>query len=298
VTRSRLLRQWPLSAVIVSAGIWLPGHPAAAASQTLQPMAVAADALRWRDIEGQIYESSFRSSFSYGSSGSVVVEWTDAGQAFGGTLTATSVKPNFAYQIKLVGRAPITSATAPPDPQTDAEGWASWQLGSRGRWWDQTAQWNLSDAELPGALTAGHDVIGYLLMDFFVTDRDGSATKSFLLDSSYHVLWRTDQKTPTSGDSAVVNHTIWRGLWGYGSDPVVEGSTVGVYAEGEPGRPAPGTLVMPYGVYPITLNITEESFHDNMQYPRITRRYGGFWAQVLEGNLTFQMWPLAVRWPR
>jgi len=276
----------------------LPRHPAAAGSQKLQPMVVDADALRWRDIEGQLYGASFRSSFLYGSSGSVVVEWVDGNQILTGTLTATSVKPNFAYQMKLVGRAPITSATAPPDPETNAEGWASWQLGTHGRWWDQTDQWNLSDAELPGALAAGHDVVRYLVMGFFVTDRDGNATQPFLLDSSYHVLWRTDQWTPTSGDSAVVNHPIWRGLWGYLEDPPVEGSTVGIYAEGEPDRPAPGTLAMPYGVYPITFNITEESFHDNMGYPTITLPYGGFWGQVLQGDLTFQMWPLAVRWPR
>ena len=73
---------------------------------------------------------------------------------------------------------------------------------------------------------------------------------------------------------------------------------MGVFAEGEPGRPSPGMVTMPNGVYPVTINITEESFHDNMSYPTITTSYGGFWGQVLSGDLTFEVWPLAVRWPR
>ena len=86
-------------------------------THTLLPKTVDADALRWRDIEGDIYHASFRNTFSYASSGSVVVDWLDDSQSFTGTLTATTLKPNFAYQMKLVGRAPITSATEPPSPR-------------------------------------------------------------------------------------------------------------------------------------------------------------------------------------
>ena len=289
----------PLWAGATIAAVVLAPWQAAAESITLDEKSVAADALRWLDIEGVAYLESFRSSFSYGSSGSVVVDWTDGETVFSGTLTATTLKPNFAYQIKLVGRASITSATEAPDPDTAPEAWASWQLGSHGRWWDEDDQWNLNDSQLASALAGNHSVVGYLLMDFFVTDSSGNATKSFTLDSTYHVLWRTDQRTRTSADSAVVYRDISRGLWGYGNSPAADGNTVGIFAEGESGRDAPGTLVMPDGVYPVTLNITEESFHDNMTYPDpIPIEHGGFWAQVLEKDFSFEVWPLAVRWPR
>ena len=286
-----------LSGAVVAA-VTLAPWQAAAESITLDEKSVAANDLRWMDIERTVYQESFQSSFSYGSSGSVVVEWTDGETVFSGTLTATTLKPNFAYQMKLVGRASITSATEAPDPDTAPEAWASWQLGSHGRWWDETGQWNLNDSQLADAIAAGHSVVGYLLMDFFITDSDGSALKSFTLDSSFHVLWSDleGQLGRTSSDGPWVDHKIWRALWGYGNDPTAEGNTVGVYAEHEPGRPAVGTVVMPDGVYPVTLNITEESFHDN--YSGGPVEDGGFWAQVLEKDFTFEVWPLAVRWPR
>jgi hypothetical protein len=264
-------------------------------STTLPAKAVDPDDLRWRDTPGELYAAGFRDPDFYFNVGSVAINWDEYSQTLSGTLVATSIKPNFAYQMKLIGKGGVTSSATPPSAETDPEGWASWQLGHNGRWWCYDCEWNVTDAELASHVSQGHTVVGYLLFDFFITDRDGDATKPFSLDSSYHVLWRTDQRTPESNDSAVVTHTVWRGLWGYNNSPAVEGPTVGVYAEWEPGRPTPGTLSLPVGTYPVRFNITEESFHDNLGN---TVPFGGFWAQVYEGDLTFTTYPLAVRWPR
>ena len=262
---------------------------------TLPPKPVVPGDLRWLDIPGGEYAAAFPDDEFYFNTGSVAIDWDDYSQTLSGTLTATGIKPNFAYQMKLIGKAGITSATTPPSAETDPEGWASWQIGHNGRWWCHECEWNVADGEVSTHVSAGHTVVGYLLFDFFITDRHGDATKPFALDSSYHVLWRTDQRPKGSDDSATVTHDIWRGSWGYGNDPAVEGPTVGVYAEWEDGRPTPGTLALPVGTYPVRFNLTEESFHDNLGN---TVPLGGFWAQVYEGDLTFVASPLAVRWPR
>ena len=243
-------------------------------------------ALRWRDIAGVVYGEAFRSGFSYDADTSyVTVAADDRGRAFRGTLTAVGLKPNFAYQMKLLGRTPITSAEGTADLAEEA--WASWQVGHQGRWWCIDDAWNVSDGQLAAHLNQGHRVTGYLLFEFFITDEDGNATVPFSLDSSYHVLWRTDQRGNEPNDSPVLWRDIVRGPYGYGLDPAELGERVGVYAEWEPGRPTPGTVELAAGRYPLLLNLTEESFHDNLGGPPV--EHGGVWAQVLEGEVEFEV---------
>jgi hypothetical protein len=251
----------------------------------LPAKAVSAGDLRWRDIEGYLYGTPFRTRFSYANpESSVGVAWDSPARTLSGTLTGVKLKPNFAYQMKLVGRSSVVSAQGPPASASDPEGWASWQLGHNGRWWCLTDEWNVTDAELDSHLRQGHDVRGYLLFDFFLTNARGNVTKPFALKSTYHVLWRKDQRAPGANDSTVVWHKIRRGAWGYGlPNPPVLAGAVGVYAEWEPGRALPGQVTLPAGPYPVLLNITEESFHDNLGN---SVPYGGFWAQVLEGRIT------------
>jgi hypothetical protein len=257
------------------------------AAHRLPAKAVNDTDLRWRDIPGFLYAEGFRSTFSYADRRSrVSVTWDHPARTLSGTLTAERLKPNFAYQMKLVGSSKITSATQPPDPRKDAAGWASWQLGRNGRWWCATDAWNVSDADLESHLLAGHTVYGYLLFDFFITDAYGNATKPFALKSTYHVLWRVDQRARGANDSPIVTHDIYRGAWGYGlTEPPAYADQVGVYAEWEPNRPVPGEVKLPAGTYPVLFNITEESFHDNLGN---AVPYGGFWAQVLEGDISFR----------
>ncbi len=259
---------------------------------TLEPKEVLPDDLRWRDIPGVLYASLFRDTFDYSNTSEsyATVDWDDSSTTLSGTLTAVKLKPNFAYQMKLGGTAPITTAAEPPLPQgsdpADWASWASWQLGHNGRWWCEELNWNIEDSDLQKCLAAGYHVSGYLLFDFFITDSNGNATKSFALDSTYHVLWRTDQRRPRKKlDSKAVRHAITRSSsWGYDFDE--KAGVVSVFAEGEsPGtRPKPGDVRLPDGIYPVNFNLTEESFHDNLNN---TVEYGGFWAQVLESPITF-----------
>lgn len=270
-------------------------EPPATQTATLTPRTVTPDHLRRRDIAGESYSPAFRESFTY--EGQFSVTWQTEADTLRGTLVVTGAKPNFAYQMKLVGRTPITTAQAPKASPGDPEAWACWQLGHVGRWWCEQDGWNVADGELADHLRLGHTVHGYLLFDFLLTDAEGNARQSFALDSSFHVLWRDDQRERTGADSQVRGGQIVRGSWGYGlsGEPVSVGQ-VGLFAEGEPNRPAPGEARLPAGEYSVWLNITEESFHDNLG----TEVFGGgFWAQVLETNLRFTVVPGGAvgRWP-
>ncbi|MGD9498615.1 MAG: hypothetical protein AB7Y46_20140, partial [Armatimonadota bacterium] len=64
--------------------------------------------------------------------------------------------------------------------------------------------------------------------------------------------------------------------------------TDGIFGEREPGRAPIGGLTMPVGQYCVKLNLTEESFHANMDEER-SLPGGGFWAWVLESDLRFEV---------
>ena len=76
---------------------------------------------RWLDVADQEYSSSYRDSYSYDQA-QVSIDYNPNGLTFSGTLSATNLKPNFAYQVKLV---------APPG--TDANK----RIGLAGRWWQE-----------------------------------------------------------------------------------------------------------------------------------------------------------------
>ena len=203
-----------------------------------------------------------------------------------GTLVATSLRPHFAYQAKIEGMP------AKPYPWTGADladplNWSNKQLGSIGRWWCVDDGWNVSDAELASGAHDGHMVLGYVLFDFLVTDINGDATLDVRLDSSFHVLWRTDQRRRNPRlDSSPRSHLVTYSDAVY-SEPFAD-QTVQVYAEGETGRPRPGQVTLPAGNYLCRLLITEESFHNvppelASQFPWGQTNYpdGGFWAHAV-----------------
>ena len=73
------------------------------------------------DIANNVYSSSFQESYAY-SQAVVSIEYGNMGSIFAGTLSAQSLMPNFAYQMKLVG-------TLGTDENE--------LIGLAGRWWEQ-----------------------------------------------------------------------------------------------------------------------------------------------------------------
>ena len=132
-----------------------------------------------------------------------------------------------------------------------------------------------------------------MLFDYFSTDQQGSATVSFSVNSSYHVLWATNDSTGagtghknlSANDSAVI-------YYDFVASPAINSAVystdygnahVGVFAEWEPGRDLPGQLSLPMGEYLFKLVLTEESFHQS--------GLGGGWASVLVGDINFTAIP-------
>ena len=222
---------------------------------------------RWRDIATNLYAQSYQDQYFYDDANVTVTYTPCECLTFAGHLSAVNLKPNFAYQIKLVGK---------PTGLWDSDGddAANEMLGFTGRWWrTQPDPGNSNDADY----IANHDnpdyiFEGYLVLDFFITNPDGSAEVDFAVDSSFHVLWWEHQRTPGACDSPVK----WSTVTGSASDPAYDtdvGPTdVGVYAEIE--RLCYGTTTMTLGRYNCRFLLSEESFHQSGDG-------NGYWASAM-----------------
>ena len=246
---------------------------------------------RWLDAADQQFSAAFRNSFQY-SQASVTVEFETPSPTFRGTLTAVGLKPNFAYQVKLLGT-----------PGTDSNE----RIGLAGRWWQQmwlgaswSAGWNLNNkgdgtSPNPNDLTyfetrdmtaAGSPngklylYTGYLLLGYFITDAAGNATVPFAADSSYHVLWSTTQLTRSAADGPLVSASFDPAPGQIGYDADYPPRTVSIFGEWER-LPAGGVFPKP-GDYACSLILTEESFHGGLAY-------SGGWAAAMGGSLQFRI---------
>jgi len=246
-------------------------------------------AYRWMDAADQVYGEDFRATFSY-TEAAVTVTHNVEGYRLEGHVEARGLKPNFAYQLKLLGT-----------PGTESNE----LIGLAGRWWQQewtgtkwTTGWNLNnkgdgsspnpndlvyfdrreiaDASSP---TGRHYLYtGYRVFDYFITDEQGNASFDFIVNASYHVLWKTSQRSPGPSDGRVVQRT-------WDVDPAVDPAyevdydpvTVGLFGEWE--RLGEGGVGLLPGHYSCDLLLTEESFHGS--------GLQGWWAHAMAGATAF-----------
>ena len=82
---------------------------------------------RWMDIADFLYSFRYQSFFNY-EQPTVKLSFCDISSTFEGTLVASELKPNFAYQVKLVGKPTKVWGAGGDD-------WANEQIGYAGRWW-------------------------------------------------------------------------------------------------------------------------------------------------------------------
>lgn len=255
---------------------------------------------RWMDVANHIYSTGYQQSYNY-SQASVTAQYYSGAATLYGTLTATNLKPNFAYQLKLVGSS--------SDPA------AKEIIGLTGRWWQ--SEWNGStwvngqnlNNKGDGSSPNPNDVLyyarrdvadptsptgkkysctAYRLIDYFITDANGNATFDFCVDDSYHVLWKTSQRSPQSGDGPSRSRTFAvtqpDPLGAYGT--AYPTTTAKIFGEWER-LPADG-IALPPGDYVIGINITEESFHGG--------GLEGYWASAMGATLSFTIVPEPTIW--
>jgi hypothetical protein len=247
---------------------------------------------RWLDVASQAYGTNYQQTYAY-SQATVNVAFDTSGSTLRGTLTATNLKPNFAYQLKLEG----TPGTA------DNE-----KIGYAGRWWQEEwngAAWvngqnlnNKGDGSSPNpnddtyldrrdiqdsTSPTGHKYrfTGYLLFDYLITDSNGAATLQFETGSSYHVLFKTTQQSNTASDGPTKTATF-----GPTSPPayntVYSSTTVSIFGEWE--RLPPGQVNLQPEIYNCQMILTEESFHE-------TAALAGSWAGAMTANINFSITP-------
>ena len=193
--------------LLLGIGIFVPSTKAYEVTVHLEDINSATTAppgnFRWLDVANQPYIQSVRENYDY-TEADVMVTYEIVAGTLQGTLTAFNLKPNFAYQLKLSG----ISGTA-----------ANERIGLAGRWWQE--EWNGStwvngknlNNKGDGSSPSPNDVLyytrreipdstsptgllykysGYMVFDYFITDEHGDAAFNFEANSSYHVLWATN----------------------------------------------------------------------------------------------------------
>ena len=211
---------------------------------------------RWRDIAQNDYAQTYRENYVYADANVSVTYQASAEPTFIGHLSATGLKPNFAYQIKIVGKP--TGLFTVEQGGDDA---ANERIGYVGRWWEVAPSYGNRDDTYYEAHKNDPAYIfeAYLLFDFFLTDRFGAAEIDFALDSSYHVLFWDWQRTAGACDNPLKTGPVE----GYAGDPAysqdITATTVGVYPQIE--RLCDGESSLPTGTYNCRILLTEESFH-------------------------------------
>jgi hypothetical protein len=248
---------------------------------------------RWRDVADQPYREDYRISYNY-TQANVTVTHELVGTTPQGTLNANNLKPNFAYQLKLVG--------FPGTPSNE-------RIGLAGRWWQEEwdgSEWtngqnlnNKGDGSSPNpndiVYFARRDVpdptsptglhyryTGYLVLDYFITDDDGNAILEFEIESSYHVLWKTSQRVRTVDDgplkSRIFDADLSAAYDDTGGDDYPS-QTVTIFGEWER-LPTGGVYLQP-GDYHAQIVLTEESFHGS------GGSFAGSWAGAMGAEIQF-----------
>jgi len=239
-----------------------------------------------------------KQTFSYGNA-NVVLTYDTAPSSpfFVAHVKATGLKPNFCYQLKLVGK-----------PTRGSRGWGSLgddtaneEIGTHGRWWcdsSHSTETNFNDEHYldfyknaPGNGNPVHNIYGYLYTGMFVTDSWGEADVYFTGEYNFHVTWRQGQNTDAQDHFA--GEWLVQGGWrsdlgayyGYGGSAPGSSTTVPTvklwyeyeYQWTGDARSTDGRANLKNGTYSCRFLITEESFHEyNWRNPG-----GGRWKTVL-----------------
>ena len=117
---------------------------------------------RWRDIATNLYAASYQDSYTYQDAGVAVTFEYCLDSTFTGHLSASNLKPNFAYQLKLVGKPEAVWGPDGDDATNE-------RIGYAGRWWRITPNPGNSNDQDYEAHKDDPEYIyeGYLLFDFF-----------------------------------------------------------------------------------------------------------------------------------
>ncbi|MBV9470433.1 MAG: hypothetical protein JOZ57_14440, partial [Abitibacteriaceae bacterium] len=240
---------------------------------------------------------------------SLTYDKAPAAPFFIGHIEATGLKPNFCYQLKLVGK-PVYGSRGMRTTSSfvdfsgavhkvgstpvNGDDWANEQIGAVGRWWDDNNQapgTNLDDSyylayyrnpvltrrPAPTA-PAIHTVYGYHFLGSFVTNARGEASFDFTGRYSFHIDWANWQggirdayhgTFPVHGWLTSSRPTDY---YAYGATAPL--NSVTLYYEFQSDRPR--AVHLHPGTYHCRFLLTEETFHNSSYTP-----LGGYWKSVM-----------------
>jgi len=234
---------------------------AGAVETTVTLQATGSTNFRFKDIGGQAFSQAFINTFSYGSS-NVNLTLTLQGSQLNVNVVGSGLKPNFAYQVKLVGRPSKNASNA--EQLAAADDITNETLGRIGRWWRiSPSPGNSNDADYNANKDDPNYIYeGYLLIGYFITGADGTIARTFEGNNSFHVLWRTDQRPQAPSDGPLTPVTVAATAGNVAYDVGLAARNYQLYGEHEPTRALPGQLELPLIDYRCNVVLTEESFHD------------------------------------
>ncbi len=218
---------------------------------------------------------------------------------FSGHIAARGLKPNFAYQLKLIGKPVYGSRGTGTstsyierdgrlrkvgDTPVNGDDWANEKVGYSARWWCDTDQINADDAHyrthyVNAPVKRRHTIYAYHFIGDFITDTLGNYDGNFAGQRSYHVTWSSWNTNPIKdvqffGPATPSSESDY----GYGANAQLNPTPTTLFYEMERGRADPVSL--PVGTYHCRFMITEESFHNNYN-GGTNDPLGGFWKSVL-----------------
>jgi len=263
--------------ITIGGALAQPCHPDSAQLVPAIDVTTWPDApFRWRDTDGNLYAAAYQDTYLYDSASVAITFESCQDSVFAGIVSGVNLKPNFAYQVKLVGKP--EGVWGP-----DGDDATNKRIGYAGRWWRMTPNPGNSTDQDYEAHKDDPDYVyeGYLLFDFFITDSLGSADAGFATESSYHVLWWEHQRARGSCDGPIK----WSTVVGHVADPAYDADVgpvdVSIFAEIE--RLCEGETTLPAGSYNCRFILTEESFHQSGEGD-------GYWASVLKcDTLAFEL---------
>ncbi|MCC7491509.1 MAG: hypothetical protein IT204_04140 [Fimbriimonadaceae bacterium] len=235
----------------------------------------AASKPRWQDIGDVLFGASFRASYSSSASPHLVLRYdpTPGVPYLVAEVEGTNLKPNFCYQLKLVGKP---GAAGGGLWGSNAAMTANQRLLQAGRWWNYKTEDPAFTTTNDTAVLRSKDykagwVPGYVYLGCFVTDAQGTTGGAVPVtgNRSYHVTWKTGQsgtRSETKGTYAVTRSSSYA----YDVDNPTP-QNVELWYEKEPDDPMIWSLAK--GTYDVVLMVTEESFHSS--------DLGGYWQTVL-----------------
>lgn len=250
---------------------------------------------RWWDIENRQFNGFLNGSqpFAYNQNQVTITYQTNPKDAYGnplpyfvGEVAATGLKPNFWYQVKLIGK-PTLGETGKAAWSAYGDDLTNERIGYAARWWCDTANHgtgtNFDDAHYEtfhqnATDINRHNMYGYLYMGGFLTNEFGNYSGPVNSSRSYHVTWKGSQ---TGAKDVYIGALKLSSNSGYGYGSLFQSTTsTSLYYEYERGYSSnqvsrySDSIRLPAGEYHCRLLLTEESFHN-------TSTNGGYWQGVL-----------------